>query len=121
VRRRRRQADVPPGTVAVARSDQVPSAPPFLEVKVAGERVLLVRRVDGRIAAFEAACPHLGHPLRRGEIDGSIVTCRHHRYRYDLDDGRCVWPGAAHEVTLGLREVGETAGHVWVRPRAGER
>lgn len=99
----------------------MPSAPPFLEVKVAGERVLLVRRHDGRLAAFDAACPHLGQPLRRGELDGSVVTCRHHRYRYDLDDGRCVWPGAAHDITLGLRDVGEVAGYVWVRPRDGER
>lgn len=99
----------------------MPSAPPFLEVRVAGERLLLVRRYDGRLAAFGAACPHLGRPLRRGEIDGTIVTCRHHRHRYDLDDGRCVWPGASSDVALALREAGEVGGYVWVRSRDGER
>jgi nitrite reductase/ring-hydroxylating ferredoxin subunit len=120
VRRRHRHALVPPGTVAVAASSRVPTGPPFLEVRVAGVRVLLVRRADGRLAAFEAACPHLGQPLRKGELDGDVVTCRHHRYRYDLEGGGCVWPGAAHDVTLRLFEVGEVDGHVWVRPPGGE-
>jgi phenylpropionate dioxygenase-like ring-hydroxylating dioxygenase large terminal subunit len=114
LRRRRRLPAVPSGTVAVADSDAVPSVPPFLEVKVAGERVLLARLPTGDLVAFPAACPHLGQPLRKAELDGVVLTCRHHRYRYDLADGRCVWPGGPHDEPLGRRQVGEVDGRVWV-------
>lgn len=107
---------VPPGTVDVAASSAVPTTPPFLEVKVAGDKLLLARRDDGSIAAFPAACPHLGQPLRKAELDGAVITCRHHRYRYDLTDGRCVWPGGAHDEELALHAAGEVDGRVWVRP-----
>lgn len=115
VRRRSRPA-VPRGTVDVAASAAVPTVPPFLEVKVAGAKLLLARRPDGSVVAFAAACPHLGQPLRTAELAGTVVTCRHHRYRYALTDGRCVWPGGPHEETLDLHEVGEVGGRVWVRP-----
>lgn len=107
---------MPPGTVDVAASAAVPTAPPFLEVAVARSQLLLARRPDGSVVAFPAACPHLGQPLRKAELDGTVVTCRHHRYRYELTDGRCVWPGGPHDVTLDLYEVGEVGGRVWVRP-----
>ena len=114
--RRRARVAVPPGTVDVAASDAVPTEPPFLEVKLAGTRILLARLGDGRVVAFTAGCPHLGQPLRRAELDGTVVTCRHHRHRFDLTDGRCVWPGDVHDAGLELHEVGETGGRVWARP-----
>lgn len=118
--RRRTRVAVPAGTVEVAASAAVPSTPPFLPVEVAGAKLLLARRADGTIAAFPAACPHLGQPLRRAELDGTVVTCRHHHYRYDLSDGRCVWPGGPHDAELDLHAAGETDGRVWVRvPRRG--
>jgi nitrite reductase/ring-hydroxylating ferredoxin subunit len=110
---------VPPGTVDVAASATVPSAPPFLEVKVARTKVLLARRPDGSVTAFPVACPHLGHSLRRADLDDGVVTCRQHRYRYALEDGACVWPGGPHDDGLELYEAGETGGRVWIRPPAG--
>lgn len=114
-RRRRRPVDVPPGAVDVAASSEVPTGPPFREVSVGGERLLLVRHPDGHVVAFDAACPHLGQPLRKAELDGVTLTCRHHRYAYTLDDGRCVAPPGSHDEHLTLREVGEADGRVWVR------
>lgn len=119
--RRRSRVAVPPGTVDVAASSAVPRTPPFLEVRVAGTKVLLARRLDGSVVAFPAACPHLGQPLRKAELDGTVVTCRHHRYRYDLADGSCVWPAGPHDEVLELHEVGEVEGRVWVRPVAARR
>lgn len=118
--RRRSRVTVPDGAVDVAASDAVPTGPPFLQVKVAGARVLLARRADGVVAAFPAACPHLGQPLRKGELDGDVLTCRHHRHRYALTDGHCVWPGGPHDEPLELYEAGEVEGRVWVRPPAPE-
>jgi nitrite reductase/ring-hydroxylating ferredoxin subunit len=116
LRRRRRAAAIPAGTVDVAASADVPTSPPFRVVSVAGERLLLARHPDGHVVAFDAACPHQGQPLRKAELDGEVVTCRHHRYAYSLDDGRCVWPSGPRDEHLTLREVGEVGGRVWVRP-----
>jgi nitrite reductase/ring-hydroxylating ferredoxin subunit len=115
---RRSRPAVPRGTVDVAASSAVPTAPPFLEVRVARSTLLLARRSDGSVVAFPAACPHLGQPLRRAELEGTVVTCRHHRYRYALTDGRCVWPGGPQDEPLQLHEAGEVGGRVWVRPSA---
>ncbi|MTV27494.1 Rieske 2Fe-2S domain-containing protein [Nitriliruptoraceae bacterium ZYF776] len=118
--RRRRDPAVPPigpeGAVEVAAATDVPDRPPFLAATVGGHDVL-VARLDGRLVAFDAACPHLGQPLRkaRPQPDGTL-ECRHHHHAYDLNDGRCVRPGAALDEPLTLHEVGEHDGRVWVRP-----
>ena len=114
--RGRRSAVTPPGAVDVAASAKVPSASPFLAVKVAGQRVLLARHPAGHVVAFPDACPHLGQPLRRAELEGATLTCRHHRHRFALDDGACVWPAGPHDGGLELLDVVEVDGRVWVRP-----
>jgi len=53
-----------------------------------GTRVALLRTGDG-IVAFEALCPHAQGPLERGEIDGAVVTCVLHGWRFDLARGGC--------------------------------
>lgn len=116
LRRRRAHATIPPGAVDVGASADVPTSPPFRMVSVAGERLLVARHPDGHVVAFDAACPHQGQPLRKAELDGVVVTCRHHRYAYNLDDGRCVWPSRTRDEHLTLREAGEVGGRVWVRP-----
>lgn len=113
--RSRDRAAFPPGAVRAGRVEDVPSAPPFAVVKVAGQRVLLARLPDGGLRAFPDACPHLAQPLRRAELDGTVLTCRHHRHRYDLVDGRCVWPDDGLDDDLPIWEVGEVDGVVWVR------
>lgn len=115
--RRPRPPIGPPGAIDVAAAPDVPAAPPFRAVDVAGTAVLLARHPDGHVVAFDAACPHLGQPLRKAELDGAVVTCRHHRYRYALDDGRCVWPAGPYDERLALHEAGEVDGRVWVRVR----
>lgn len=115
-RRARGRNAVPAGAVVAGRADAVPSAPPFAVAKVDGQRVLLARLPDGRLRAFPDACPHLAQPLRRAELDGTVLTCRHHRHRYDLADGRCVWPGDELDDDLPVLEAGEVDGVVWVRP-----
>lgn len=118
--RRRAGGAGPPGTVDVAAADQVPTTPPFKAVRVGGQRIVLVRHPAGHLVAFPDACPHLGQPLRKAELDGAELTCRHHRHRYDLGDGRCTWPGGPYDEHLPLWEVGEVDGRVWVRAPAGD-
>lgn len=114
--RRRVSVDLPPGAVDVAASTEVTAGAPHREVTVAGERLLVARRDDGSVVAFDATCPHLGKALRRASSDGAVVTCEKHAYTFDLHDGRCLWPGGPHDHGLTLREAGEVDGRVWVQP-----
>src|SRR5699024_3401245 len=41
----------------------------------------IVGKVEGRLAAFSATCPHAGGVLARAEVDGAILTCPLHAWR----------------------------------------
>ncbi len=77
--------------------------------------LLLVRSVDGVLHATETGCPHLGHPLSLGRVDGDVLECDHHAYRYRLGDGVCVHPGGPLAGALVLHEVREDPGGLAVR------
>lgn len=98
----------------MAAADAV-GGPPFLAAEVRGRSVLLARTGDGAIRAFDAGCPHLGNPLRQGELDGCELTCPHHFYAYDLASGRNVFPGDDRDLALTVHEVRIVEGQVEVR------
>ncbi len=58
-------------------------------VDVDGREVALFL-VDGRVHAFENACPHEGNPLVEGEVLGSVLACAFHAWRFDLETGACL-------------------------------
>jgi nitrite reductase/ring-hydroxylating ferredoxin subunit len=58
-------------------------------IKVDGHRVCLVRTVDG-LHAIDHACPHEGYGLTQGELDGDVVTCAWHNWKFRVTDGACV-------------------------------
>ena len=64
---------------------------------VAGDRVVLCRRRDGRVYALEDRCPHRRAPLSLGEmVDGDDLRCPYHGITFD-SSGRCVAiPGQDH-------------------------
>lgn len=68
-------------------------------------QLLLVRTADGTVHATALACPHLGQPLSRGQLDGDVVECAHHHYRYRVSDGACVGPGGPLAGRLAVHEV----------------
>lgn len=108
--------ELPDGAVDVAAAADVPSQPPFLPVTVGGVALLLARTAEGHVVAFDAACPHLGQPLRRARLEADVLECRFHAHAYELRGGRCVRPGSDRDEPLELREAGEVDGRVWVRP-----
>jgi 3-phenylpropionate/trans-cinnamate dioxygenase ferredoxin subunit len=71
---------------------------------VEGNRILLARDGDLYFAANER-CPHMGGPLSRGILEGTVVTCPRHGSRFDLSSGEVVrwtdWSG----VKLALAKV----------------
>lgn len=78
-------------------------------------RVLLARTADGTLHATVTACPHLGQPLVTGEVDGDVLECDHHHYRYRLADGVCVGPGGPLAGRLTVHELREDRDGVRVR------
>ncbi len=58
-------------------------------VRIAGKEVALFN-VDGAVYAIDDACPHAGVSLGSSKLRGQIVTCRGHRFGYDVTTGQCV-------------------------------
>ena len=54
----------------------------------AGDRELALFNIDGKLHAIDNICPHHGGPLGEGMIDGCIVTCPWHGWRFDCTTGQ---------------------------------
>lgn len=52
-----------------------------------GLPVLLVRR-GAEVFALENRCAHMGCPLAAGKLDGHILQCPCHDWRFDIRDGK---------------------------------
>ena len=80
--------DLPVGSMRLARVD--------------GRRLCLVRTADG-VHALDHACPHEGYGLTQGTLDGNLLTCAWHNWKFRVDDGVCVLGEEdvrAHPVTV---------------------
>lgn len=55
-------------------------------VEAAGKSIA-VFNVDGRYYAIDNTCPHRGGPLGEGDVDGTVVTCPWHAWRWDVTTG----------------------------------
>jgi len=52
-----------------------------------GEKLIAVFNVDGRYHAINDLCPHMGASLADGQLDGDVVACPWHGWRYCVTDG----------------------------------
>ena len=59
----------------------------------AGDREILLAKVDGEIHAISNACGHLAYPLNQGRLDGHVVTCPWHFAQFDIRTGEVVRAG----------------------------
>src|SRR5271156_629803 len=66
-------------------------------VTIAGKEVALFN-VDGTIHATDDGCLHHGASLGASKLEGKIVTCRAHGWKYDVTTG-CV----AHVPDYGVK------------------
>ncbi len=65
--------EIPPGTATT--------------VTVAGKDIALFN-VDGSLYAMDDACLHHGASLGFGKLEGKVVTCRAHGWKYDVTTGK---------------------------------
>lgn len=79
-------------------------------VDVAG-RTVAVFNIDGRFYAIDNACPHRGGPLAEGDLEGAIIACPWHAWRWDVRTGGNVNNPA---VKLACFPVTEDGGGLFV-------
>jgi len=57
------------------------------QFKIDNLQLLLIQR-DGQLHLIEGSCPHRGHPLDLASLQGGVIQCARHHYRFALADGR---------------------------------
>ncbi len=71
--------------VRVANLDALP---PDRGLRVVVDGIALgLYRVGEAIYAMEDACPHAGHPLSEGDLEGCVITCAAHGWPFDVRTG----------------------------------
>lgn len=53
----------------------------------AGGRWIALYNVDGNIHATDNTCPHAGGPLGEGTLEGEVVECPWHGWRFNVRTG----------------------------------
>ena len=76
---------MPDSRVKVALVGEVPEGEG--RVVEVGGRTLALFNVDGRFYATDNDCPHRGGPLGEGDLDGRIIRCPWHAWRWDVTTG----------------------------------
>lgn len=90
--------------VKVARSEQVPEGK--AGTYVIGEDAIAVFRVKGQLFAIDQTCVHEDGPLGEGKLEGHVVSCPYHDWRYDVRDGRCLSATDRAVACFAVREEG---------------
>jgi nitrite reductase/ring-hydroxylating ferredoxin subunit len=52
-----------------------------------GDKRIALFNVDGVFYAIDDTCLHRGGPLGEGELEGCVVTCPWHGWKYDVRSG----------------------------------
>lgn len=60
-----------------------------LEKRILARRVA-VFNVDGELFGIESDCKHMKASLKKGKVDGLVVTCPWHSWKYNLKTGQCL-------------------------------
>lgn len=56
--------------------------------EIFGRKLAVYRGEDGRVAALDAYCPHMGAHLAEGRVEGNELRCFFHNWRFDAG-GNC--------------------------------
>ena len=71
--------------VTVAKVEEIPPGT-GQTVEVHGVWIALFN-VDGSFYAIDNTCPHAGGPLGEGHLDGRVVECPWHGWRFNVQTG----------------------------------
>lgn len=89
-----------------------------VQLRVAGERIVLFRGSDGRLAALIDRCPHRGVALSLGKVEDGLLVCPFHGWRFTVEGKNChvPWSPNAKLELLGATAipVREAKGLIWL-------
>ncbi len=71
--------------IAVAKVDDIPNGG-VLKVTVE-KRSILLCKIQNRVFAVSALCPHRGAPLNEGRMEGALLRCPWHGIKFDVRTG----------------------------------
>ena len=63
--------------------------PGTMKMAKVGDRRVLVACTASGLHAIDNACPHQGYGLTTGALDGDLVTCQWHNWKFDVTTGTC--------------------------------
>jgi 3-phenylpropionate/trans-cinnamate dioxygenase ferredoxin subunit len=72
---------------------------------------VLIARVDGTLYSVSGSCAHMACPLFLGRLDGYIITCPCHDWRFDIRTGLFL---DAPELKLATYPVKSEAGKLFI-------
>ena len=96
--------------IKVADAGKVAGGRP-LPVYPLGLGLLLMRGADDAVYAIANRCPHMACPLEAGVLDGYVLTCPCHDWRFDVRTGAFL---DAPEITVPTYRVRLDDGAVYV-------
>jgi len=70
-------SDLPPGSCMSVELDDT-------------ERGVALFNVDGELFALDNTCPHAGGPLGEGTLQGDLVRCPWHGWKFNVRTGYCL-------------------------------
>lgn len=92
-------------TERFCRADELPEG--AMTSRVVGDLAVAVGRLDGRLVAFSALCPHAQADLSAGWLEEDGVRCPHHLWHFELGGGTCTnVPGFRLPVYRAREEQG---------------
>src|SRR5579863_4816199 len=95
----------------VADASEIPAGATKI-VKVGGVDVM-VANIDGKLYAIANKCTHVGGPLGKGKLTGSVIECPWHGSKFDVKTGAVVQgPAQKPEPTFQVK-VQNSA--VWIK------
>lgn len=77
-----------------------------------GAEAVIVSRHGDNVTCFRNACAHMGLEMTEGLLEGGILTCPIHGFRYALESGECL---TAPEVQLHAHAVRVIGSRVQIR------
>jgi 3-phenylpropionate/trans-cinnamate dioxygenase ferredoxin subunit len=73
---------------------------------------LLIRKAADELFAVSNRCAHMSCPLRNGKLEGYVLSCPCHDWRFDIRTGRFL---DAPEIAIQVYETRIEEGNVWVK------
>lgn len=81
-------------------------------VRLGDRSVVILKLTDGGVSALSNICPHSGGPLGQGRLEGNILTCPWHDWRFEITSGECINRPGKHAQIFPSKIEGD---EVWVK------